>query len=90
MGYPMTYARVVIRNGLAGNYRRYLNAGNLAGDLRRLEHDQVDEMHLGLYARHAGVTVAQAKIILDRFFAGDIYEATAREHGDVDKTFPLK
>lgn len=42
----------------------------IAGDLRRLEHDQRDEAHLEAYTRIAGITPEQAKAVLDAFFDG--------------------
>lgn len=42
----------------------------IAGDLRRVELDQRDDLHLAAYAAHAGVTVEQAKAVLDAFFDG--------------------
>ena len=74
MGYPMTYQRMVGRNGLGGDYgdvAHSLPASSvIAGDLRRLEHDQRDPLHLELYARKAGITSEQAKCVLDLFFEG--------------------
>lgn len=64
MGYPMSYGRVVNRNGLTGGY----DAGLIQGDLRRLEDDQRDDRHLEEYAAAAGITPAQAKLVLDAFF----------------------
>lgn len=78
MGYPMTYGRVVNRNGLTGDYGHDVNAERdanlrriIAGDLRRLEKDQRDPQHLARYAKYAGVTPGQARKILDAFFHGD-------------------
>ncbi len=80
MGYPMTYTRVISRNHLQGDYdspddsccgfyvcscRRFL-----AGDLRRLERDQRDSLHLEMYAKTAGITKKQARKVLDAFFEG--------------------
>ncbi len=74
MGYPMTYQRVIGRNGLHGGYDdppRPLPASSaIAGDLRRLEHDQRDPLHLDLYARKVGITPEQVKCVLDLFFEG--------------------
>ena len=64
MGYPMTYGRVINRNYLQGEYEQ----GATQGDLRRLETDQRDEYHLGLYALHVGITPEQVKQVLDLFF----------------------
>jgi hypothetical protein len=77
MGYPMTYARVVGRNGLNGPGYNHTTSEPLTpaqaterqvksmirGDMRRLEQDSRDEHHLKLYAEHAGITVEQAKML---------------------------
>lgn len=76
MGYPMNYSRVVGRNQLSGDYagsfnhedRREQSLSLIRGDMRRLESDQRDERHLAAYATRAGITVAQAKQVLDDFF----------------------
>jgi hypothetical protein len=79
MGYPMTYTRLVGRSALSGGYQ--LDAGveprgdaaanrMIAGDLRRLEADQRDTLHLTGYARRAGITTEQARRVLDDFFSG--------------------
>lgn len=85
MGYPMTYARVVGRNGLHGpgyshtdpktgtvnvSVEEYVRS-MIRGDMRRLEEDQRDENHLKKYADHAGITPEQAKKVLDLFFLED-------------------
>jgi hypothetical protein len=85
MGYPMTYARLVGRNGLNGEGYNHTDPKTgvhavgseevvrsmVRGDMRRLEHDQRDEQHLKLYAEHAGITTEQAKLVLDLFFKED-------------------
>ena len=43
----------------------------IMGDMRRMEKDQRDEQHLKMYAEHAGITVEQAKKLLDLFFKHD-------------------
>ena len=70
MGYPMTYRRVVMRNGLLeGGYANTPDQlSMLCGDLRRLEIDQRDELHLAYYAQRAGITPEQVKAVLDVFF----------------------
>lgn len=74
MGYPMTYDRVVMRNGLNGNYASTPGSGakvwkrNIAGDLRRLEQDMQDEQHIKRFAKHAGCTKKEAAAVLDAFF----------------------
>ena len=69
MGYPMTYPRVVGRNNLDGDYENdgpsWPGEAAVAGDLRRLESDQRDDTHLALYAKAAGVTPEQARLVLD-------------------------
>jgi hypothetical protein len=74
MGYPMTYSRVVYRNGLLGDYVGGTNhppdgyKDMIAGDLRRLEKDQRDEQHLAEYAKRTGLTPEQVKSVLDLLF----------------------
>lgn len=80
MGYPMSYARMVGRNQLGGpgyEAAEPRDAKNpewvkamIRGDMRRLEMDSRDEQHLKMYAEHAGITVEQAKKLLDLFFQG--------------------
>lgn len=86
MGYPMTYARVVRRNSLDGGYgrdpgRTYTGVervqATIAGDMRRMEANQRDDLHLCHYAIEAGITPEQVKIVLDAFFAGHFLRATA-------------
>lgn len=66
----MTYQRFINRNRLTS--REDIDLPNspvvLRSDLRRLETDQRDERHLQAYALEAGITEAQAKIVLDVFF----------------------
>ncbi len=90
MGYPMDYQRVVNRNDLAGDYDTSDDLrlrSMIRGDLRRLEIDQRDPHHLACYAEACGVTVAQAKAVLDAFFAGNV-----REHAPkaLDAQYPNK
>ena len=77
MGYPMTYARLVGRNSLNGP--GYELAGDvksmIRGDMRRLEADSRDANHLQKYALAAGITVEQAKAVLDAFFKEDYHSA---------------
>jgi hypothetical protein len=84
MGYPMSYARVVGRNQLGGPGYTHTDPvtgayavgpdevvrSMIRGDMRRLEQDSRDEQHLKMYAEHAGITVEQAKKLLDKFFEG--------------------
>jgi len=86
MGYPMTYWRVLWRNGLTGEYQHTANPagtedgrGMIRGDLRRLEQDQRDDLHLRKYADRAGITPAQVKVVLDLLFDGEGYERAQRE-----------
>ncbi len=76
MGYPMNYQRVINRNQMAnGGYDpQDLPLSLIKGDLRRLETDQRDELHLKCYAEACNVTVEQAQSVLDRFFAGDVVQ----------------
>jgi hypothetical protein len=72
----MTYRRIVTRNGLSGDYTYQQDQlehlrGLIAGDLRRLETDQRDARHLSEYAVRAGVTLDQARAVLDAFFEGN-------------------
>ena len=74
MGYPMTYPRVVHRNGIDGDYSKsgYDETQSvrtlIAGDMRRLELDQRDPRHLKRYAEYAGITDHQAWLVLTAFF----------------------
>ena len=84
MGYPMSWRRVCSRNHLCHDYAEQpetgrpvkygelsavdLSRSHIAGDLRRLEKDSRDERHLAQYAALAGITVEQAKIVLDALF----------------------
>lgn len=86
MGYPMTYRRVIQRGQLWGGYAAAWELNQklnrtcdedirktlawIAGDLRRLEKDQRDDVHLEIYARETGLTVEQVKAVLDLFFEG--------------------
>ena len=92
MGYPMDYARVCDRNNLRGGYsdvpvpgfseRENRMLAMIAGDLRRLEKDHRDALHLKAYAQVAGCTEAQAKAVLDAFFEGFVLSrATVSEEG---------
>lgn len=79
MGYPMSYDRFINRNGLTGDYgskgyeERDRNSNMLSGDLRRLESDNLDEWHLNCYAEACGVSVDQARAILEMFFSGKVF-----------------
>lgn len=76
----MSYKRVITRNGLRGDYGqndtisghidRNRDSRFIAGDLRRLERDQRDDLHLQFYSEQAGITKEQVKIVLDKFFEG--------------------
>ena len=75
MGYPMTYTRVVLRNGLDGNYAASGPPGAstdwkrmVAGDMRRLEQDQMDDLHIAMYAEAAGISKPKARKVLEAFF----------------------
>lgn len=69
MGYPMTWERLVGRNMLSGDYNGTSDVRPIiAGDMRRLEMDSRDGLHLQLYAKQAGVTEAQVLVILNAFF----------------------
>lgn len=86
MSYPMSYMRLVKRNGLEGDYGterpRWGSTPNLiAGDLRRLEADQRDEYHLARYAERAGITPEQVKAVLDLFFTDGLYVAAPAGEG---------
>lgn len=75
MGWPMTYARVINRNGLTGNYTEtpdYMGDKRLiAGDLRRLEQDTLDRWHVSMYAKEAGITEDQVRLLFMLFFRGN-------------------
>lgn len=68
MGGSMFYYRFILRNHLEGDYDPENSKGLIAGDLRRLERDQRDDYNLGQYAKKAGITKEQVKIVLDQFF----------------------
>jgi hypothetical protein len=69
----MNYVRVVSRNHLQGDYQASGSPRDLiAGDLRRLEKDTMDEGHLLGYAHAANCTVEQARKVLETFFAGAV------------------
>lgn len=69
MGYPMTWDRLVKRNGLSGDYDGSgTHVATVAGDMRRLEQDSVDDCHAAEYAVAAGITPAQARAVLVEFF----------------------
>lgn len=73
MGYPMTWNRLVFRNRLEGNYRPLIDGksdpiGLISGDMRRLETDTMDDLHLNAYAKLSGCTPEQVKIIFAEFF----------------------
>jgi len=84
----MTWPRVVARNSLGGDYQNNPVPGlhddrwPIRGDLRRLEADQRDDLHLAGYAQTAGVTVEQARAVLDAFFAGTAADGLSDEHYD--------
>ncbi len=68
MGYPMSYKRLIKRHRLDEIPFERDVFGNIISDLRRIEKDQRDAFHLDRYARLAGVTTQQVKLILDAFF----------------------
>jgi len=73
----MTYRRVICRNGLQEDYagqKGLVSSSAIAGDLRRLEKDQVDENHLELYAKFVGVTEEQASMILHALFHPEVLQ----------------
>jgi hypothetical protein len=78
MGYPMDYKRFVNRNILTGGYDDQPN-NLIRGDLRRLESDQIDTHHLNCYAEACGVTVDQAKAVLEMFFSGNVRSNAPKE-----------
>lgn len=75
MGYPMTYPRVVLRNGLNGSYSGTYGDETapwkslIAGDLRRLERDARDDLNIAKFAKAAGISKPKARAVLDAFFA---------------------
>lgn len=71
MGYPMTWKRLVNRNGLTGDY----DPGNppkalISGDMRRLEIDSRDDRYGQEIANAAGVSLDVARRVLNAFFDG--------------------
>jgi len=66
----MTYWRVLQRNYLLGDYRNDDNypRNAIAGDLRRLEQNAIDDDYGACIANHAGVSPEVAKKVLRAFF----------------------
>jgi hypothetical protein len=87
----MDYRRVVNRNYLQGDYvhndvrlhptPEEATRGMVAGDLRRLEKDQRDGLHLKCYAEVAGVSIEQVKKVLDALFGGDVRQLVGYKYG---------
>lgn len=77
MGYPMTYDRVVSRNMLRGGYGDGTSWSTIAGDLRRLEANTLDPLHLAGYAKLASVTPEQVAVIFKAFFFNEPEHGTA-------------
>ena len=73
MGYPMNYRRVVMRNQLDGDYDTTAKGG-IMGDLRRLEKDTLDEMHVEMYARVFGLSKKKVRKLFRVFFEGSIIQ----------------
>ena len=90
MGGWMSYARMVGRNGLNGpSYqcrpgceedRVEAFKSMIRGDMRRMETDTRDEIRLRLAAERAGITVEQARKVMDYFFQED-YGGSAADGG---------
>lgn len=73
MGYPMSYDRVVNRNHLTDDYSTGPEGNRLiCGDLRRLEKDTQDEIHIRSYAAAIGATEDQVRMLFTLFFAGTV------------------
>lgn len=84
MGYPMTWARLLDRNMLCGNYSRARSTGGgpisvqedhrvrmISGDLRRLEQDSVDgQFATAMIAARSGVDATIVGKVLAAFFHG--------------------
>lgn len=98
MGYGMTYSRFLSRNGLLdGGYdkeavdwqdtseesNRRRTQNTLRGDLRRLERDTLDRNFLPSYAKHAGVTLEQARALFELFFSGNVRIREDATHEDM-------
>jgi hypothetical protein len=68
----MTYPRVVLRNGLQGSYSGTPGADDwrrmIAGDLRRLEADMLDDHHIQKFRDATGATEGEVREILKAFF----------------------
>lgn len=86
MGYPMTYSRLVSRNSLYP--KGQFGQSAIALDLRRLEHDQRDDLHLAAYARIADITPEQAKAVLDAFFDQHDHAAFNTALADLWEQYP--
>ena len=74
MGYPMTYDRFIHRNLLQGSYGDKLIENTsrdiIAGDLRRLEKDTLDQNHVPMYAAFTEISEDQVRKIFEAFFHG--------------------
>lgn len=84
MGYPMTYRRVVQRNRLTGDYLPAVGGkvdyiALIAGDLRRLEADSVDETQVAWRARRLGLAPDVVQAVLRDFLERDFLEIGPKE-----------
>lgn len=96
---PMNYWRVVNRNFLRGDgqsvpiqKQAFDQRPMIRDDLRKMEVDQRDEDHLAAYARRAGITKAQAKQVLDDFFASQdvLFQRAECLHPEADRRRMLR
>jgi len=75
MGFPMTYARVIERNNLTGDYadddrelsREEQQRRMIAGDLRRLERDNLTDRQIVRCEEETGVSAADVSKVLQWF-----------------------
>lgn len=72
----MTYRRVVSRNSLTGNYSDGIEPGAgalrmIAGDLRRLEIDSLDDTQTLELSRVTGVAPEDVRKVLREFFTDE-------------------
>jgi hypothetical protein len=60
-----------MRNQLDGDYDTTAKGG-IMGDLRRLEKDTLDEMHVEMYSRALGISKKKVRKLFQVFFDGEI------------------
>jgi len=90
----MTWKRFVGRNNLTGDYdkgptgqgERVQTQNLISGDMRRLEADTLDDLHLKIYAECFGCSPEQARRGFRRFFGMEpIGDQSARHYYEADQ-----